>query len=79
MIKHEMTSAWEKTVAASEIMAMIKECHGRFLEMKGRNWMEVERDVAQEKVSHVFRSQRRIIASSSTDSRRIIASSGADS
>ena len=64
MLEYEMSLKWEKTVTASEIMAMFKERHGRFLKMEGGNWVEVDSEVAREKVSHVFRSRRRIIASS---------------
>jgi hypothetical protein len=57
MLEYEMSSKWEKTVTASEIMATIKERHDRFLKMaEGGNWVEVDSEVAREKVSHVFRS-----------------------
>jgi hypothetical protein len=57
MLEYEMSSKWEKTVTASEIMATVKERHGRFLKMaEGGNWVEVDSEVAREKVSHVFRS-----------------------
>lgn len=64
MLAYEMSLKCEKTVTASEIMAIIKERGGRFLKMEGGNWVEVDSEVAREKVSHVFRSRRRIIASS---------------
>jgi hypothetical protein len=62
MLKYEMASKWEKTVIASEIMAIIKEEDGRFLKMEDGSWVEVDSDVAREKVSHAFRSLRRSIA-----------------
>jgi hypothetical protein len=68
MLEYEMSSRYEKTVTASEIMATIKERHGRFLKMEGDNWVEVNSEVAREKVSHVFRSQRRRIVTSSAAS-----------
>jgi hypothetical protein len=68
MLEYEMSSKWEKTVTASEIMAMIKERHGRFLKMVGGNWVEVDSEVAREKVTHVFRSQRRRLITSSAAS-----------
>jgi hypothetical protein len=58
-LEYEMSSKWEKTVTTYEIMALIKERHGRFLKMEGGNWVEVDSEVAREKVGHVFRSQRR--------------------
>jgi hypothetical protein len=68
MLEYEMSSKWEKTVTSSEIMAMIKERHGRFLKMEGNHWVEVDSEVAREKVSHVFRSQRRRLITSSAAS-----------
>jgi hypothetical protein len=68
MLEYEMSSKWEKTVTASEILAMIKERHGRFLKMEGGNWVEVDGEVAREKVTHVFRSQRRRFITSSAAS-----------
>jgi hypothetical protein len=69
MLEYEMSSKWEKTVTASEIMATVKERHGRFLKMaEGGNWVEVDSEVAREKVSHVFRSQRRRLITSSAAS-----------
>jgi hypothetical protein len=59
---YEMGSKWDKTVITSEIMAIIKEGGGRFLKTEGGSWVEVDDNVAREKVSHAFRSRRRIIA-----------------
>ena len=64
MSRYERTSKWEKTVIASEIIAIIQERHGRFLKMEHGSWVQVHGEAAREKVSHAFRSRRRIIASS---------------
>jgi hypothetical protein len=64
MSRYERSAKWEKTVIASEIISIIQERHGRFLKMKRGSWVQVDGEAAREKVSHVFRSRRRIIASS---------------
>jgi hypothetical protein len=64
MSRYEMSAKWEKTVVASEIIAIIQEKHGRFLKMERGSWVEVDGEAAREKVSHAFRSRRRIIATS---------------
>jgi hypothetical protein len=64
MSRYERASKWEKTVIASEIIAIIQERHGRFLKMEHGSWGQVDGEAAREKVSHAFRSRRRTIASS---------------
>ena len=64
MSRYEKTSKWEKTVIAAEIIAIIQEKHGRFLKMEHGSWVQVHGEAAREKVSHAFRSRRRIIAAS---------------
>jgi hypothetical protein len=64
-IKKGMASKWwwDKRMTTSEIMAIVvvKEGDGRFLQVGGC-WVDVDGNVAREKVSHAFRSRRRIIA-----------------
>jgi hypothetical protein len=58
--RYEVAEKWEKTVIAEEIVAIIKECSGRFLRptVNGEGWLEVDKEIAREKVSHTFRSRR---------------------
>jgi len=58
--RYEVAEKWEKTVIAEEIVAIIKECSGRFLRptVNGDGWVEVDKEIAREKVSHTFRSRR---------------------
>lgn len=58
--RYEVAEKWEKTVIAEEIVAIIKECSGRFLRptVDGEGWLEVDKEIAREKVSHTFRSLR---------------------
>jgi hypothetical protein len=57
--RYELAEKWEKTVIAEEIIAIIKDASGRFLKVEGDGWVEVDMEVAREKVSHTFRSRRR--------------------
>jgi hypothetical protein len=56
--RYEVSEKWEKTVIAEEIVAIIKEESGRFLKVDVDGWLEVDVEVAREKVSHTFRSRR---------------------
>lgn len=58
--RYEVAEKWEKTVIAEEIVAIIKEPGGRFLRprVNGDGWLEVDKEIAREKVSHTFRSRR---------------------
>jgi hypothetical protein len=58
--RYEVAEKWEKTVIAEEIVVIIKESSGRFLRpiFSGQGWLEVDKEVAREKVSHTFRSRR---------------------
>eukprot|EP00980_Cylindrotheca_fusiformis_P029242 scaffold22766_cov131-Cylindrotheca_fusiformis.AAC.8 len=58
--RYEVAEKWEKTVISEEIVAIIKECSGRFLRptVSGEGWLEVDKEIAREKVSHTFRSLR---------------------
>ncbi|CAJ1960048.1 unnamed protein product [Cylindrotheca closterium] len=58
--RYEVAEKWEKTVIAEEIVAIIKECSGRFLRptVNSDGWVEVDKEIAREKVSHTFRSRR---------------------
>jgi hypothetical protein len=58
--KYEQACKYEKTDMARLIVNMINESHGRFLKFdeNGGCWVEVEDDVAREKISHIFRNRR---------------------
>ena len=56
--RYEICEKWEKTILAEVIVASIKEASGRFLKIEGGEWVEVDMEVAREKVSHTFRSRR---------------------
>ena len=63
--RYEVAHKWEKTVIASEIVAIIKDSSGRFLRVDGNAWVEVDSEIAREKVSHTFRSRRSFSGSAS--------------
>ena len=48
----------KKTEIAERIVGIIRESQGRFLKMQETGWVEVDRTVAREKISHFFRHQR---------------------
>jgi hypothetical protein len=59
--RYEAAERWEKTIIAEEIVAIIRENGGRFLKPTkdtSNPWMEVNHEVAREKVAHTFRSRR---------------------
>ena len=57
--EYEASAKLEKTAFAERIVNEIYESQGRFLKWEGDNgWVEVNRDVAREKISHLFRNVR---------------------
>ena len=59
--RYEAAERWEKTIIAEEIVSIIRDLGGRFLKPtkdKFNPWMEVDAEIAREKVSHTFRSRR---------------------
>ena len=61
-VRYEAAEKWEKTVIAEEIVLIFREHSGRFLrpERQGKQlvWSIVGPEIAREKVSHTFRSER---------------------
>jgi hypothetical protein len=56
---YEKSLIHEKTAIAKEIVRLIKESGGRFLEQDGHDWMLVDDKKARTKVSSAFRDSRR--------------------
>jgi hypothetical protein len=57
--KYEKAGKYGKTDIAERVIAMIHESYGRFLKWEeDEGWVEVEHDVAREKISHFFRYMR---------------------
>ena len=57
--KYEQASKYHKTEISERIVSIIHESHGRFLKWDGGNgWIQVEHDLAREKISHFFRHMR---------------------
>merc|ERR1712146_572591 len=57
--EYELAGKFEKTDIAEGIITSIHECGGRFLKWdKAEGWVEVDRLVAREKISHSFRRMR---------------------
>jgi hypothetical protein len=57
--EYDKKSKLEKTAMAAEIVQKVKEYNGRFLTKDSGIWIEVSDDLARDKVSHMFRHQRR--------------------
>jgi hypothetical protein len=58
--KYEQADKHDKTDIAKRIVNIIHESQGRFLKFEVNEgcWVEVENDMAREKISHIFRNQR---------------------
>ena len=58
--EYESSRQLEKTKISSQVVHLIKETGGRFLK-QGENgdWEEVDTDTCRDKISHLFRDQRR--------------------
>lgn len=57
--KYELAGKFEKTAIAERIVHAIHESHGRFLRWEnGDGWVEVDDEVARNKISHCFRNKR---------------------
>lgn len=57
-VKYEQSGKYEKTQVADRLVQVIYESQGRFLKWHDGKWLQVEHDVAREKVSHYFRYMR---------------------
>ena len=58
MAVYESASKLGKTALAQKIVELVKESKGRFMKDDGAGWVEVDDNLAREKVSHSFRSLR---------------------
>lgn len=56
---HEECSKLEKTALAANLVKMVQGTGGRFLSKESGVWREVSDEMAREKVSHMFRHQRK--------------------
>lgn len=57
--EYHAKSKQEKTALAVEMVQKVKAARGRFLSKESGIWIEVSDDLARDKVSHMFRHQRR--------------------
>jgi hypothetical protein len=65
---HATASVTKKTQITWEIVEAVKKTSGRFLKDDGAGWVEVKNEVARLKVSHAFRTFRRLKAESKSSS-----------
>ena len=55
---YEAAKKFEKMQVAQKVVDIVHDYNGRFLKQDGAGWIEVEKTVAREKVSHAFRTRR---------------------
>jgi len=75
---YERAGKFEKTDIAENIITSIHGRGGRFLKSTTDNegWQEVERVVAREKISHLFRRLRKKVSTTTSSSKRVFQESG---
>jgi len=65
--KYDEAGKYGKTEIAERIVSIIHESDGRFLKWEKSGWVEVEDELARQKVSHWFRHQRTKVSGSEGD------------
>lgn len=68
------TNRFEKTCVFMDIVKLIQENNGRFLQRNSQGWEIVKDNVAREKVSHIFRTKTARLLSQQQEQPSIIAS-----
>jgi hypothetical protein len=58
--QYRSSSRPEKTALATEVVRAVKSASGRFLSKESGIWIEVDENVAREKVSNIFRHCRKV-------------------
>lgn len=57
--EYEKAGKFQKTEVAQRIVRMVNDSYGRFLKWEGgKGWVEVDNEVARDKISHFFRHAR---------------------
>ena len=56
--QYEAANKYEKTEVADRIVKVIHDSQGRFLKWDDGEWIQVDHDIAREKISHYFRYMR---------------------
>lgn len=67
---HTQSTKLEKTALATQIVRMLQASGVRFLSKEQGIWMEVPNDMARDKVSHMFRHQKKKVSTGNTATSR---------